>query len=74
MTPPKDTARSRAAVPKRIRETAGPYAGEVLAIETDGDRVVVRRTAPDPDDYLEGLAAAMNEWLSPQDEEAWRDL
>ena len=26
------------------------------------------------DDYLKGLSEVLSEWVSPEDEEAWRDL
>lgn len=26
------------------------------------------------DDYLKGISELMDEWASPEDEEAWRDL
>ncbi len=70
----KVTARGQTTIPKSIREAAGLYAGDVLAFETDGDRVVVRKVARGHDEHLHGLSRAMSEWASPEDEEAWRDL
>ena len=70
----KITARGRTTIPKAVREAAGLRAGDVLAFEIEGDRLVVRKVVPGRDEYLHGLAGMMGEWLSPEDEEAWRDL
>ena len=70
----KVTARGQTTIPKSIREAAGLYAGDVLVFETDGDHVVVRKADQERDDHLSGLSAAMSEWASMEDEEAWRDL
>ena len=68
------TASGQTTIPKSIREAAGLYVGDVLAFETDGDHVVVRKVAGGPNDHLKGLSGTMSEWASPEDEEAWRDL
>ena len=70
----KITARGQTTIPKSIREAAGLYAGDVLAFETEGDHVVVRKVAEGRDDHLPELSEALSEWASPEDEEAWRDL
>lgn len=68
------TASGQTTIPKSVREAAGLYAGDALAFETDGDHVVVRKVAGGPNDRLHGLSGLMSEWVSPEDEEAWRDL
>lgn len=70
----KITARGQTTIPKKIRETAGLREGDVIAFEIDGDRLVVRKVVPGRDEYLHGLVEGMDEWLSPEDEDAWRDL
>ena len=70
----KITARGQTTIPKKIREAAGLREGDVIAFEINGDRLVVRKVVPGGDEYLHGLTEAMGEWLSPEDEEAWRDL
>ena len=61
-------------IPKSIREAAGLYVGDVLAFESEGDRVVMRKVVGARNDHLQGLSGLMSEWASPEDEEAWRDL
>ena len=70
----KITARGQTTIPKKIREAAGLREGDVIAFEIEDDRLLVRKVVTGRDEYLHGLAEAMGEWLSPEDEEAWRDL
>ena len=70
----KVTSRGQTTIPKSIREAAGLYAGDVLAFETDGDRVLVRKVAEGHEDHLQALSETLGEWTSAEDEEAWRDL
>ena len=70
----KITARGQTTIPKRIREAINLSEGDVIAFEIEGDRLVVHKVTPGTDDYLKGLAEVLSEWVSPEDEEAWRDL
>ena len=70
----KITARGQTTIPKSIREAAGLHEGDVIAFELEGDRLVVQKVIPGRDEYLHGLGEVMGEWLSSEDEEAWRDL
>ena len=67
-------ARGRTTIPKAIREAAGLREGDVIAFEIEGDRLVVQKVVPGRDDYLHGVGATLGEWLSPEDEEAWRNI
>ena len=67
-------SRGRVTIPKSIRETADLHEGDAIAFEIEGDRLVLHKVVPGRGDYLRSLTGAMNEWLSPEDEEAWRDL
>ena len=46
----------------------------LIAFEIEGDHLVVHKVTPGQDDYLQGLSEVLSEWISPEDEEAWRDL
>ena len=70
----KITSRGQTTIPKRIREAANLREGDVIAFEIKGSHLVVHKVTPGRDDYLQGLSEVMNEWASPEDEEAWRDL
>ena len=67
-------ARGRTTIPKAIREAAGLHEGDVIAFGIEGDRLVVQKVVRGRHEYLHGLREVMGEWLSPEDEEAWRDL
>ena len=70
----KITSRGRITIPKAIRQAAGLHQCDVIAFEIEGDRLIVRKAVPGRDEYLHSLGKVMGEWLSPEDEEAWRDL
>ena len=70
----KITARGQTTIPKRIREAANLDMGDVIAFEIEGDHLLVHKVTPGQDDYLRGLSEVLSEWISPEDEEAWRDL
>ncbi len=67
-------ARGRTTIPKTIRDAAGLREGDAISFEIEGDRLVLRKAVPDRHEYLHGLGEAMPEWLSPEDERAWRHL
>ena len=68
------TSRGRTTIPKSIRDAAGLREGDVVAFEIEDDRLVLRRVVPEQGDCPSSLAGVMGEWLSPEDERAWRDL
>lgn len=70
----KITARGQTTIPKNIRTAADLDEGDVIAFEVRGDHLVVRKVTPGQDDYLQGLSEVLSEWISPEDEAAWRDL
>ena len=52
---------------------ASRRAGEKAADESPAEQSGVRES-PAQDAYLHGLAQTLEEWNSPEDERAWRDL
>ena len=70
----KISARGQTTIPKRIRDAVDLRDGDLIAFEVEGDRLVVHKVTPGGDDYLQGLSQVLSEWVSPEDEEAWRDL
>lgn len=59
--------------PKCANPAANRRADERAACESAG-QLVVREPPAAPDPYLHGLAHILDEWNSPEDERAWRDL
>ena len=70
----KITARGQTTIPKNIRKAADLVEGDVIAFEIEGDHLVVRKVMPGQDEYLQGLSEVLREWVSPEDEGAWRHL
>lgn len=70
----KITSRGQTTIPKKIREAANLREGDLITFEVESDHVVVRKVNPAEDDYLKGLSGVLSEWVSPEDEKAWRDL
>ena len=68
------TARGQATIPKRVREAANLNAGDLLSFEVQSDHLVVRKLPRADDAYLQGVSRTLDEWNSPEDEAAWRDL
>ena len=67
-------SRGQTTIPKRVRAAANLNAGDTLAFEVQADHLIVRKMPVAEDDYVHGLAHTLDEWNSPQDEKAWRDL
>ena len=60
---------------RRPGRAANLNAGDTLTFEVQTDHLVVRKMPVAQDGaYLRGLAHTLDEWNSPEDEEAWRDL
>ena len=67
-------ARGRTTIPKSIREAAGLREGDVISFEIEGGRLVVHKVVRGRHEYLHCMGEVMAEWLSPEDEKAWRNL
>ena len=57
-----------------MNPTNTPNAGDMHSFEVQSDHLVVRKAASAQDTYLDGLSRTLDEWNSPEDEKAWRDL
>ena len=68
------TSKGQMTIPKKVREAARLEAGDLVALDVDGDRVLMRKIATPDDAYLRGVEETLGEWASPEDEDAWRDL
>ena len=69
------TSKYQATVPKEIRQHLHLESGDRILYEVLPDGTVVLRKTSDLDrDYLEALNGTMNEWLSEEDEQAYKDL
>ena len=73
----KITSKGQVTLPKQIRERLQVQPGDTLAYElqASGSGVLVRKLRPFDRDWHQALSATLaEEWNSPEDEEAFRDL
>lgn len=68
------TAKGQMTIPKKVRDSARLVAGDLVSFVVEGDQVQFRKVLPGTDDYLRSVQATLEEWSSPADEAAWRDL
>jgi antitoxin PrlF len=61
-------------VPKEIRDLLALKPGDVIAYEVRNGTVILRRAEPFDTAFHEALSATLDEWATPEDEEAFRDL
>lgn len=70
----KITSKGQMTIPKAAREAVRLVEGDLVVVEVEGDRLIVRKLVAGRDPYLVGLEASLEEWASPEDEAAWRGL
>jgi AbrB family looped-hinge helix DNA binding protein len=70
------TTKGQVTLPKQIRERLHIQAGDTLAYDVESDGVLrVRKMEPFDREWHQALSATLaEEWNSPEDEEAFRDL
>ena len=70
----KMTSRGQITIPKRIREITDLHEGDALGFDYHDGKLTLFKLPVHKDEYLQGASDLMDEWLSPEDEKAWRDL
>ena len=68
------TSKGQMTIPKRVREEAHLKSGDIVSLAVEGERILMRKIKPADEAYLRSVQATLDEWGSPEDEEAWRDL
>lgn len=70
----KLTKKYQATVPESVRKKLGLHAGDILAFDIDHDIIRLRKASPLDIAFTQALVPTLNEWNSPNDEEAYHDL
>lgn len=70
----KLSSQGQVTVPKAIREQLALRPGDLVAYEVVGDRVVLTRVDPFDAAYHAALSTTLEEWDSPEDDEAFEEL
>lgn len=68
------TAKGQVTIPKAIREGLNLQQGDQLRWDLEDGGVRVRLVTPLDLTYLRGVEAGLEEWASPEDEQAFADL
>lgn len=71
----KLTSKYQATIPLEVREYLRLKAKDQIVYEIlEGNGVMIRKAAPLDIEYLRALNYTLNEWDSPEDDEAYKDL
>ncbi|ABL65669.1 AbrB/MazE/SpoVT family DNA-binding domain-containing protein [Chlorobium phaeobacteroides] len=68
------TSKGQTTIPASIRKAVKLEEGDRVLFEVKEDYVIMRKIKLPADDYLKNISSTLNEWLSPEDEEARSEL
>ncbi len=68
------TSKYQATIPLAVRRKLGLKPGDTVVFEIENDTVTVRRATALDQEYAKALEGTLTEWLSKEDEEAYRGL
>lgn len=70
----KVTSKYQATIPREIRRKLELKPGDTVVFEIENDVVTVRRATAFDVECAKALEGTLTEWLTREDEEAYRDL
>ncbi len=70
----KLSTKGQITIPVDLRKALGIEPGDLVAYELDGKSVKLKRVEPFDAAYHAAVAETLEEWNSPEDEEAFNDL
>lgn len=70
----KLSVKGQVTVPKEVRDILGLKAGDMIAYEVRNGVVTLRRVEPFDVAFHKALSATLDEWDTPEDDKAFRDL
>lgn len=70
----KISSKGQITIPVRIRDAMGTIPGDLVVYELEGKEVRLRKVEPFDAAYHAAVAETLEEWNSPEDEEAFGDL
>ena len=68
------STKGQVTIPKAARAAIGLTAGDLISYEVQDGFLLLRRAQPFDAVYHEALSETLEEWNSPEDEEAFRGL
>ena len=70
----KLSTKGQVTIPATIRKTMGIKPGDLIAYELQGKSIKLKRIEPFDAAYHTAVSETLEEWNSPEDEEAFNDL
>jgi AbrB family looped-hinge helix DNA binding protein len=68
------SSKGQVTIPKKIREAIGLKEGDLVAYEIKDQVVTFKRVGPFDEAFHAALSGTLEEWTTPEDEEAFSDL
>ncbi len=68
------SSKGQVTLPKKVREVLGARPGDTILYEVAGNLVRLRRAEPFDKAFHAALSSTLDEWMSEEDEQAFRDL
>ena len=70
----KISSKGQVTIPKQVRDKIGAKPGDSIAYVIKAGTVTIRRLDPFDAQFHSALSQTLDEWNTPEDEEAFRDL
>lgn len=68
------SSKGQVTVPKKIRETIGLQPGDMIAYQVQNGVVTLKRVEPFDAAFHATLSKTLDEWTTPEDDQAFHDL
>lgn len=68
------SSKGQVTIPRKIREAIGLKPGDLVTYELQDQVIRLKRVGPFDAAFHAALSDTLEEWTSPEDEEAFRDL
>ncbi len=70
----KLSSKGQVTIPKEVREKVGLEPGDLVAYEVQDGVVTLKRVEPFDAAFHRAVTETLDEWATPEDDEAFRDL
>jgi AbrB family looped-hinge helix DNA binding protein len=70
----KISSKGQVTIPAAVREAMGLLPGDLVLYEVDGDTAKIKKLEPSDAAYHSAVSETLEEWNSPEDDEAFHDL